>query len=147
MTLWNAPMMAGRRSSAALRTCVFALAAVMAFCLNAAAEVWTLAWAPVTTYADGTPLPESRSVRYNIYWSRDSSLGTGTLSPLVSATSALSAEFDPQAEGMAKNEWVYFAATATLDTGAESSLSEVLRWRVSNTGPGTPTKGRIVKKK
>jgi len=108
---------------------------------------WRLVWDPVTAYADGRPLPAGRTVRYAVYWSRDPSLAAGSLIPLSSATSGPSAEFDPRAEGMSDNERIYFVASATLDTGAESSLSGGLGWRASNRGPAPPAKGKIVQRK
>jgi hypothetical protein len=108
---------------------------------------WRIAWDPVTKYADGQELPSGRTVRYDVYWTRDPALAGDALVPLASSITVPSADFAPQSEGMENNERVYFTVMASLDTGEESAFSGGLAWRVSNKGPGPPARGKIVKRK
>ncbi len=54
-----------------------------------------LAWDPVATYTDGTPIPSGAIVDYSAYWTTDSTLSESSLMPLASSTLSLSVYFDP----------------------------------------------------
>ena len=109
-------------------------------------EVWRLAWAPVTTYANGAPLDPGRTVRYTAYWTDDPSLSAESLRQLASLISGTTLDFSPSANQMAKNRVIYLSVRAILDTGEQSSLAASVTWRVSNTGPVPPGGGRILKR-
>jgi hypothetical protein len=106
-------------------------------------DTWRLSWAAVTEYTNGQELGSGRSVRYNVYWTRDPSLAAGNLVAVATSTSALHVDFRPPALGMGKNEKIYFTLKAVLDSGEQSALSGSLPWRVSSRGPAAPTDGRI----
>ncbi len=108
-------------------------------------KVFRLKWDPVTTYADGTPIPAG-GVTYTAYWTTDPALSAATLQPLASPTSTTSVDFDPAAHGMSRNERVYLATKAALSTGQQSPLSAPVPWRASNSGPLAPKNGRIYTK-
>lgn len=107
---------------------------------------WLLAWDPVSTYLDGAPVDPGRTVRYTAYWTTDPTLSAGTLRTLVSLTVGTSVEFDPASQGMGANQRVYFAARATLDTGAQSLLSGGPSWVASNDGP-VPPAGAVIRRR
>jgi hypothetical protein len=109
-------------------------------------NIYRLKWDSVTTSWDGTTIASGGTVRYTAYWTDDPALSVGSLRPLASLISPTTLDFDPIVNKMAKNQVVYLTVRATLDTGDQSSLSASLTWRVSNTGPVPPAKGRIVKK-
>jgi len=102
-----------------------------------------LAWDPVATYTDGAPIPPSTSVDYSAYWTTDSTLSESSLIPLASSTLSLSVYFDPIAQGMKRNQRVYFTTRAKDSTGKKSHLSAAIPWKVSNSGLSSPTNGRI----
>jgi len=106
-------------------------------------KMFSLAWDPVTTSADGTPIG-SVSVRYSAYWTTDAALSLATLHTLTTLTYATSVIFDPAAEGMIHNQRVYLAAKAVLPTGEESALSEGLSWVAINDGPVSPANPTIL---
>jgi hypothetical protein len=109
-------------------------------------EIWQVNWDHVTTNWDGTPIDPARTVRYTAYWTDDPALPAGSLRTLASLISGTALDFDPTANNMTKNQVVYLTVRAILDTGEQSSLAASLAWRVANTGPVPPAKGRIVKK-
>jgi hypothetical protein len=109
-------------------------------------EIWRVNWETVTTNWNGTPIDPTRTVRYTAYWTDDPALSAASLRTLASSISGTALDFDPSANGMTKNQVVYFTARAILDTGEQSSLATSLTWRVENTGPNPPAKGKIVKK-
>jgi hypothetical protein len=111
-----------------------------------AAEIWRVSWETVLTNWNGTPIDPARTVRYTAYWTDDPALSAASLRTLASSISGTVVDFDPSANGMTKNQVVYFTARAILDTGEQSSLATSLTWRVENTGPVPPAKGKIVKK-
>jgi hypothetical protein len=111
-----------------------------------APEIYRLNWDPVTTTWDGTPIDPGRTVRYSAYWTDDPALSAGSLRQLASLISGTALDFDPTANQMGKNQVVYLAARAILDTGDQSLLSESLVWRAENAGPGAPARGKIIKK-
>ena len=113
---------------------------------SGATQVWRLAWDPVTTYANGEPLPPGRSVRYIAYWTDDPALSAGSLRELSSAVSVPALDFDPINRMMTKNQRTYLAVRAILDTGEESPISAALPWVSANTGPKAPTGGSIKQK-
>jgi len=102
-----------------------------------------LAWDPVATYTDGAPIPPSTSVDYSAYWTTDSTLSESSLIPLASSTPSLSVYFDPIAQGMKRNQRVYFTTRAKDSMGKKSHLSASIPWKVSNSGLSSPTNGRI----
>ena len=102
-----------------------------------------LAWDPVAAYTDGTPIPSGAIVDYSAYWTTDSTLSESSLMPLASSTSSLSVYFDPTAQGMKRNQRVYFTTRAKDSTGKKSHLSTSVPWKVSNAGPSPPRSGRI----
>jgi hypothetical protein len=102
-----------------------------------------LAWGPVASYTDGTPIPAGTIVDYSAYWTTDSTLSESSLMPLVSSTLSTSVYFDPTAQGMRRNQRVYFTTRAEDSTGKKSHLSASVPWKVSNTGPSPPRNGRI----
>jgi hypothetical protein len=104
-----------------------------------------LAWDAVATNTDGTPIPSGTIVDYSAYWTTDSTLSESSLMPLASSTLSLSVYFDPTAEGMKKNQRVYFTTRAKDSTGKQSHLSASVPWKVFNTGPSPPRNGRIKK--
>jgi hypothetical protein len=109
-------------------------------------EIWRINWETVTTYWNGTPIDPARTVRYTAYWTDDPALSPASLRTLATSISGTALDFDPIANGMTKNQVVYFTARAILDTGEQSSLATSLTWRVENTGPNPPAKGKIVRK-
>jgi len=109
-------------------------------------EIWRINWETVTTNWNGTPIDPARTIRYTAFWSDDPALSPASLRTLASSISGTAVDFDPIANGMTKNQMVYFTALAILDTGEQSSLATSLTWRVENTGPTPPAKGKIVKK-
>jgi hypothetical protein len=76
-----------------------------------------LAWDPVAIYTDGTPIPSGTIVDYSAYWTTDSTLSESSLMPLASSTLSLSVYFDPTAQGMNRNQRVYFTTRAKDSTG------------------------------
>jgi hypothetical protein len=109
-------------------------------------NIYRLKWDSVTTSWDGTTIAPGRIVRYTAYWTDDPALSVGSLRPLASVMSGTTLDFDPSANNMTKNNVTYLTVRAILDTGEQSSLASSLTWRVSNTGPVPPGKGKIVKK-
>jgi hypothetical protein len=109
-------------------------------------EIWRVSWESVTTNWNGTQIDPARIVRYTAYWTDDPALSAASLRTLASSISSTALDFDPFANGMTKNQVVYFTARAILDTGEQSSLATSLTWRVDNPGPNPPAKGKIVKK-
>jgi hypothetical protein len=107
-------------------------------------EVWRIAWEPVTTYSDDTPLEPGRTVRYTAYWTDDPALSAGSLRQLASLISATSYDFDPIARNMPKNQEAYLTVRAILDNGNQSSLAVALAWVVANEGPVPPAGGQII---
>lgn len=102
-----------------------------------------LSWDPVAAYTDGTPIPSGTNVDYSAYWTTDSTLSEGSLTTLASSTTSLSVYFDPTAQGMKRNQRVYFTTRAKDSTGKKSHLSAAIPWKVSNSGLSSPTNGRI----
>jgi hypothetical protein len=109
------------------------------------ARIFRLGWDPVSSYADGTPIPAG-SARYTAYWSTDSSLSSGTLKPLASSIAGTSVDFDPAATGMITDQRVYFTAIVTTTSGAQSPLATGVSWVVLNPGPAAPTGGTIIRR-
>jgi hypothetical protein len=109
-------------------------------------QIYRLNWDPVTTTWDGTPIDPGRTVRYTAYWTDDPALSAASLRPLASLISGTALDFDPSANQMMKNQVAYLTVRAILDTGDQSSLAASLAWRVENSGPVPPAKGRIIKK-
>ena len=104
-----------------------------------------LAWDPVGIYTDGTPIPSGAIVDYSAYWTTDSTLSESSLMPLASSTLSLSVYFDPLAQGMKRNQRVYFTTRAKDSSGKKSHLSASIPWKVSNSGLSAPNNGRIKK--
>jgi hypothetical protein len=104
-----------------------------------------LAWDLVVGYTDGTPIPTGAIVDYSAYWTTDSTLSESSLNPLASSIRSTSVYFDPTAQGMKRNQRVYFTTRAKDTTGNQSRLSASVPWKVSNTGPSTPRNVRIKK--
>ena len=102
-----------------------------------------LAWDPVATYTDGTPIPAGAIVDYSAYWTTDSTLSESSLKPLASSTLSNSVYFDPTAQGMKRNQRVYFTTRAEDSTGKKSHLSASVSWKVYNAGPSPPRNGKI----
>jgi hypothetical protein len=108
-------------------------------------RIFRLRWDPVSSYADGTPIPAG-SARYTAYWTTDSSLSPGTLRPLASSTAGTSVDFDPAAAGMVTDQRVYFTAIVTTAAGEQSPLTPGITWVVLNPGPAAPTGGTIIRR-
>lgn len=108
-------------------------------------EVWRIAWEPVTTYADGTPLEPGRTVRYTAYWTDDPALSAGSLRQLASSISTTAFDFDPIASRMVKNKEAYLMVRAVLDNGGQSPLAVALAWVAANEGPVPPAGGKIIR--
>lgn len=94
----------------------------------ARAETRQVTWTAVTTYTTGAPIEEGATIEYTVYWSNDPWLPADTLRLLVDSTTALSATFDPTAEGMTDYQTIYFAVKTVLNTGQESVLSDTVAW-------------------
>ena len=109
-------------------------------------QIYRLYWDPVTTTWDGTPIDPVRTVRYTAYWTDDPALSAASLRPLASLISGTALDFDPSENQMMKNQVAYLTVRAILDTGDQSSLAASLTWRVENSGPVPPAKGKIIKK-
>ena len=92
------------------------------------AETRTISWATVTTYTDGTPIEGGKTVRYAVYWTTDS--GLGSLHTLGTSLPGTSTTFDPTVQGMPRGVTVYFTAKAVLSTGEESAYSPAYPWIV-----------------
>jgi hypothetical protein len=99
----------------------------------------------VAGYTDGTPIPAGTTVDYSAYWTTDSALSESSLNPLASSTLSLSVYFDPTAQGMKRNQRIYFTTRAKDSTGKQSHLSTSVPWKVFNAGPSPPRNGRIKK--
>ena len=106
---------------------------------------FSLSWELVTGYTDGTPIPAGTTVDYSAYWTTDSTLSESSLNPLASSILSTSVYFDPTAQGMKRNQRVYFTTRAKDSTGKQSHLSASVPWKVSNAGPSSPRNGRIKK--
>lgn len=104
-----------------------------------------LAWDPVASYTDGTPISSGTIVDYSAYWTTDSTLSESSLKPLASSTLSTSLYFDPTAQGMKRNQRVYFTTRAKDSTGKKSHLSASIPWKVFNSGLSSPNNGRIKK--
>jgi hypothetical protein len=124
------------------------LLALLALAFSAApayAESYTVSWNPVTAYSDGAPLEAGKTVAYSVYWTTDPSLSAGTLKPVASSTSAVSATFDPTTAGMTRGKAVYFTMKSVLGTGKESPLSPAYSWTVPKKAPGSPGGTKIIR--
>jgi hypothetical protein len=110
------------------------------------AQVWRLAWDPVTTYANSAPLEAGRTVRYTVYWTDDPALSTASLRQLAPLISTTAVEFNPVAQQMPVNRPAYLTVRCVLDTGAASPLAASIEWVVANTGPTPPVGGIIIRK-
>jgi len=108
-------------------------------------EVWRLAWDPVTTYADNSPLEPGRTVRYTAYWTLDPALSAGSLHQLASFVSTTTIDFDPVARQMPINQPAYLTVQSVLENGDPSPLAASIEWVVANTGPVAPAEGKIIK--
>jgi hypothetical protein len=100
------------------------------------AQVWRLAWDPVTTYANSAPLEAGRTVRYTVYWTDDPALSAASLRQLAPLISTTTVEFNPVAQQMPVNQPAYLTVRSVLDTGTASPLADSIEWVVAN--PGTP---------
>jgi hypothetical protein len=107
-----------------------------ALALPAFAETRTISWAPVTTYADGTPIEAGKTVTYSAFWTTDS--GLGSLHGLGTSLATTSTTFDPDVQGMTRGGTVYFTAKAVLNTGEVSALSTAYSWVVPIVTPPPP---------
>ena len=110
------------------------------------AQVWRLAWDPVTTYANNAPFEAGRTVRYSVYWTDDPALSAGSLRQLASAVSTTAVEFNPVAQQMPVNRPAWLTVRSVLDTGTASPLAAGIEWVVANTGPTPPVGGIIIRK-
>jgi hypothetical protein len=124
---------------------VLALLTLSFTALPAFAESYTVAWNPVTSYSDGTPLESGKSVSYTVYWSTDPSLSPASLKPIAAGTAKTSATFDPNVTAMKRGTTVYFTAKSTLSSGEESPLMAGVAWPVPRRAPGTPGGSKIIK--
>ena len=110
------------------------------------AQVWRLAWDPVTTYANNAPLEAGRTVRYTVYWTDDPALSAGSLRQLASSVSATTVDINPVAQQMPINRPAWLTVRSVLDTGTASPLAAGIEWVVANTGPTPPVGGIIIRK-
>ena len=113
---------------------------------SGSAQVWNLAWDPVTTYANDAPLEAGRTVRYTVYWTDDPALSAGSLRQLASSVSTTAVEFNPVAQQMPVNRPAWLTVRSVLDTGTTSTLAASIEWVVANTGPTPPVGGIIIRK-
>ena len=97
------------------------------------AETRTISWATVTTYTDGTPIEAGKTVKYTVYWTTDS--GLGSLHTLGTSLPGTSTTFDPAIQEMPQGVTVYFTAKAVLSTGEESAYSPAYSWIVPAVTP------------
>jgi hypothetical protein len=104
-----------------------------------------LKWDPVTSRADGTPIPAD-SVRYDAQWAADPSLAVDSWQSIGTAISSTSVNFDPVAAGMPRNQRVYFTVKAMDTRGEFSPPSGTVSWVSNNQGPSSPKNGKIQKK-
>jgi hypothetical protein len=104
------------------------------------AEIHTLSWNAVTTYTDAAPIEPAKSVTYDIYWTTDASLSTGSLRTVASSVSQTSTPIDTDALGLPAGQTVYFTAIAVLSTGEKSDFASPYSWKVpaGSTLPGLP---------
>jgi len=109
-------------------------------------NMWQIAWEPVTTYANESPLAPGQTVRYSLYWTDDPGLSAGSLRQMASSISATTFDLDPDAQRMPKNRVAYMTVRAILDNGESSSFDVGLPWVVANTGPVPPARGQIIKR-
>ena len=131
-----------------LKRTVLAVAFLSALACAAApafAETYTLAWDPVTTYADGSAIEAGKTVAYTVYWSTDATMAAASLKAIASGTSATSAALDLATAGMTRGTTVYFTAKSTLSSGEESSLSTAVAWSVPKKAPNSPNGMKIIR--
>jgi hypothetical protein len=108
---------------------LLAIGILLALSPPAVAKTWTLAWDPVTSYADNTSIASGTAVLYNAYWTTDPALSAASLRPVGTNLLQPSVAFDPYALGMTAGQAVWF--TANDVTGTETSaLSAALPWTV-----------------
>jgi len=93
-----------------------------------------LAWNPVTTYTDGTPVGTSR-VTYRVFWSESVSLTS--LTEIGTASSDTTRKFYVAYEGMTRGATIYFTARAIVG-GAEGVNAAPLTWTVPRRNPSAP---------
>lgn len=113
------------------------------------AETYQISWNAVTTFTDGSAIPGSAAVTYDVYWTSDSGLAQN-LHSIAASASATSASFDPATAGMTRGQTIYFAARTHLSTGEQSSLSTGYSWVVPTSPsapkvPGTATNMKIIR--
>lgn len=106
---------------------------------------WKLIWDPSSEDVDGNPIQANR-VSYTLYWTTDASLPPESLTILSSSIAETFFEFDPAKLGIKGKQRVFFAAKTVLTTGEESTLSDSVSLRFSNSAPGAPKNGRAVRK-
>jgi hypothetical protein len=92
----------------------------------------TLGWTAVTTYSDGTTIPGTVAVTYNIY---QSCVSASALSKITSGVTTLTTTITA---GLADNETCYWAITAQAN-GLEGAQSNVGSKTFAAVAPGTAT--------
>ncbi len=124
---------------------ILTLLALTFTAIPAFAESYTASWDPVTAYSDGVAFEAGKTVTYTVYWSTDPTLSVASLKPIMSATAATSATFDPTVATMTRGNTVYFTVKSILNSGEESGLSTAVAWSVPKKTPGAPGGMKIIK--
>jgi hypothetical protein len=104
------------------------------FALSAIAQTAptaTLTWSAPTTYSDGTSIPSTVAVTYNVYQ------GTSATS-LVKVASGVSTLTNTISTGLADGQTYYWAVTAVAG-GLEGAQSNVASKAFAAVAPGTVT--------
>ena len=104
------------------------LALVLLFLAAVSVFAETLAWDPVTTYADGTPLDPAESITYRVYKS-DTPTGAKTMLDTVSATQFALNTAD-------RGKWLHVSA---VGLGGEGPAARI-RWL----SPSVPGNVRLI---
>jgi hypothetical protein len=91
----------------------------------------TLSWSAPTTYSDGTPIPSTVTITYNVYQ------GTSATS-LVKVASAVTALTSTISTGLADAQTYYWSVTAVAG-GLEGAQSNVASKAFAAVAPGVVT--------
>jgi hypothetical protein len=96
-----------------------------------AAPTATLTWTNVTTYSDGTAIPSSVTVTYNIYQGNSATALVKVATGVTAITSSINT-------GLSDGQTYYFAVTAVAN-GVEGAQSNVGSKTFPTVAPGTTT--------
>jgi hypothetical protein len=104
--------------------------ALLAFSAHAAPTA-TLTWIAPTTYSDGTPIPSTVTLTYNIYQGTSATTLVQVATGVTALTNAIST-------GLTDGQTYYFAVTAVAN-GLEGAKSNVGSKTFPAVAPGTVT--------